>query len=34
MEYTSVFTGKENPILPKLQDCIKKAKKIYFIGVA
>ena len=31
MENRAVFTGHKQPILPKLQHCIKKAKKIYFI---
>lgn len=31
MEHTSVFTGPKQPILPKLQHCIKKAKNIYFV---
>lgn len=30
MENTSVFIGHKQPILPKLQHCIEKAKKIYF----
>lgn len=31
MENTSVFTGQKQPILPKLQHCIEKARKIYFV---
>ncbi len=31
MEHSSVFTGQNYPILPKLQDCIKRSKKIYFV---
>ncbi len=31
MENTSVFTGQKQPILPKLQHCIEKARKIHFV---
>ena len=31
MENKAVFIGHKQPILPKLQHCIKKAKKMYFI---